>query len=176
MSITHKKKIFTAEQDREYAVERRKKWAEFIKGLNPYSPVFIDESGFRTNMTRRYGRCEKWKRLADKVPLGHWINITGIYGISRRGIIAPRAFTERNTNARFLQYVKEDLCPKLRKGDVVIMNNLSQHKQAAVEKLIKQKGCELHFLPPYSPDYNPIENSFSQVKSFVRKQKIRNVE
>jgi transposase len=64
----------------------------------------------------------------------------------------------------------------LRKGDVVILDNLSQHKQAAVEKLIEQKGCTLYFLPPYSPDYKAIENSFSQVKSFVRKQKIRNVE
>ncbi|MDR3234410.1 MAG: IS630 family transposase, partial [Planctomycetaceae bacterium] len=176
IGITRKKKIFAAEQDREDVVERRKKWAEFIKRLNPYHLVFIDESGFRTNMTRRYGRCEKGKRLVDKIPLGHWLNITGIYGISRRGIIVPRAFTERNTNARFLQYVKEDLCPKLRKGDVVIMDNLSQHKQAAVEKLIEPKGCELHFLPPYSPDDHPIEKSFSQVKSFVRKQKIRNVE
>jgi transposase len=126
-------------------------------------------------MTRFYGRSPKGQRLIAKVPHGHWQNITGICAIRRRGMIAAKPFVGGITNGTFLDFICNDLCPVLNRGDIVVMDNLQQHKQTAVVALIEKKGCQVMFLPPYSPDFNPIENCFSKVKTLLRKKTIREV-
>jgi transposase len=138
--------------------------------------VFIDESGAKTNMTRRYARSPKGKPIVDKVPHGHWQNITYICGIRRSGIVAPKSFVGGMTTERFVAYIRDDVCPTLRKGDIVVMDNLSAHKSPSVRCLIEQCKASLFYLPPYSPDLNPIENSFAKEKAMLRKVKIRDVD
>ena len=127
-------------------------------------------------MTRLYGRARKGKRLVDKTPNGHWVNITLVCGLKHDGIVAPHAFTGAMNKKRFLDYLKRHLLPVLKKGDVVVMDNLSSHKGDDVEMLIASKGAMALYLPPYSPDLNPIEMSFAKLKSVLRKLKIRDVD
>jgi len=145
-------------------------------GLNPKKLVFLDETSAKTNMTRWYGRAPKGQRLVDKTPHGHWVNTTLVCGLKHDGIVAPHAFTGAMNKKRFLEYLKRHLLPVLKKGDVVVMDHLSSHKGADVETLIASKGATALYLPPYSPDLNPIELSFSKLKAVLRKLKIRDVE
>jgi transposase len=137
--------------------------------------VFIDETSVKTNRTRLYGRCAKGERLIGKVPHNHWVNVTYICGIKQSGIVAPMSFVGGTTNERFLTYVREVLCPVLRKEDVVVMDNLNPHKQSAVREWIHPCQAEVFYLPPYRPDLNPIELSFSKLKALLRKEQIREV-
>ena len=145
-------------------------------GLNPKKLVFLDETSAKTNMTRLYGRAPVGKRLVDKTPHGHWVNTTYVCGLQRDGIVAPHAFTGAMNKKRFLEYLKRHLLPALSTGDMVVMDNLSAHKGEDVEMLIASKGASVMYLPPYSPDLNPIELSFSKLKSVLRKLKIRDVD
>ena len=144
-------------------------------GLNPEKLVFLDEIGAKSNMTRLYGRAPKGKRLVDKTPHGHWVNTTYICGLRHDGIAAPHAFTGAMNKAKFIEYVRDVLCPTLHQGDIVICDNLSSHKSVEAKALIEEVGATLLRLPPYSPDLNPIEMSFSKLKSILRKEKIRDV-
>jgi transposase len=135
--------------------------------------IFIDETWAKTNMTRLYGRCAVGKRLVAKVPHGHWKTLTFVAGLRCDGIVAPCVFNRPINGASFLAWVKQFLVPTLRRGDVVVMDNLSSHKSAAVRKAIRAAGALLIFLPPYSPDLNPIEQAFSKLKTLLRKENAR---
>ena len=144
-------------------------------GLNPKKLVFLDETSAKTNMTRLYGRAPIGERLVDRMPHGHWVNTTYVCGLKHDEIVAPHVFEGAMNKNRFLEYLKRHLLPVLNKGDVVVMDNLSAHKGSEVEALIGSKGADVLYLPAYSPDLNPIELSFSKLKSILRKLKIREV-
>ncbi len=138
--------------------------------------MFIDETGATTKMARRHGRAPRGQRLRASVPHGHWKTTTFIGGLRLSGMTAPMVLDGPMTGAWFLAYVEQILVPTLRPGDVVILDNLAAHKNAAARRAIEAVGARLLFLPPYSPDLNPIENAFSKLKALLRKAAARTVE
>jgi transposase len=130
--------------------------------------VFIDETWATTNMTRRYGRAKRGARLIAAVPHGHWKTTTFIGALRADGLSAPTVFDGPINGARFLAYVQQVLVPSLKPGDIVILDNLSSHKVAGVREAIQAAGAELRYLPPYSPDLNPIEQMFAKLKALLR--------
>lgn len=124
-------------------------------------------------MSPRYGWGKKGKPLHDTAPGGHWLTMTFIAALRYDKITAPCVFDGPINGSRFLAYVTQFLVPTLKKGDVVIMDNLSSHKSEAVKKAIYSAGARLFFLPPYSPDFNPIEQVFAKLKHMMRKAKMR---
>ncbi len=127
-------------------------------------------------MARRYGRAPRGQRLRVGVPHGHWLTTTFVAGLSMRGIIAPFVLDGPINREAFETYVERVLVPTLRPGDVVVMDNLSSHKGPRVEDMIQAAGARLLFLPPYSPDFNPIEQVFAKLKALLRKAAERSVE
>ena len=144
---------------------RRAQWKQYQGKIDPNRLVFIDETGARTNMTRTRGRCPKNKRLVAKVPHGRWKTLTFIAALRADHVTAPCVIDGAVNAGNFLAYVKQVLVPTLRRGDVVIMDNLRSHKG----KAIRAAGAKLLFLPPYSPDLNPIEQLFAKLKALLRK-------
>lgn len=126
-------------------------------------------------MARTHGRCRRGERLRMRVPHGHWKTTTIVAGLTRRGMVAPFVIGGPINRDAFETYVARVLVPELRLGDVVVMDNLSSHKGARVRALIEAAGAELRFLPPYSPDFNPIENAFAKLKALLRKAAEHNV-
>ncbi len=135
--------------------------------------VFIDESSAKTNMTRLRGRGRRGQRVHDHAPHGHWNTTTMIGSIRLDGMTSCMAIDGATTGEVFRAYVRHVLCPTLRQGDIVIADNLSVHKDRGSEALIKACGASLEFLPPYSPDFNPIEKMWSKVKTHLRASKAR---
>ena len=131
--------------------------------------MFIDETGASTNMARKCGRCRRGRRLRAGIPHGHYKTVTLVAGLRLSGLVAQKAFDQAINAASFEEWVEKCLAPMLSKGDIVVMDNLSSHKGPRVEELIKAAGAELRYLPPYSPDMNPIEKAFSKLKAFLRK-------
>jgi transposase len=127
-------------------------------------------------MARTHGRCRRGERLRVGVPHGHWKTTTFIAGLTTRGMIAPFVLDGPINRNAFETYVERVLAPELRKGDVVVMDNLSSHKGPRVRELIEAAGASLLHLPPYSPDFNPIENAFSKLKALLRKAAERTVD
>jgi transposase len=127
-------------------------------------------------MARRHGRCARGDRLRVGVPHGHWKTTTFVGALTTRGFIAPFVLDGPINRDAFETYVEEVLVPELRKGDIVIMDNLSSHKGPRVRALIEAVGAELRYLPPYSPDFNPIENAFAKLKALLRKAAERSVD
>lgn len=142
----------------------------------PHRLVFIDETGTTTKMTRLRGRCLKGQRLHSKAPFGHWKTQTFIAALRCTGLTAPFVIDEPMNRAIFETYVETQLVPTLHKGDVVIMDNLSSHKSPAAEKAIRGKGAWVLFLPPYSPDLNPIEMAFAKLKAHLRAKAVRTID
>ena len=140
------------------------------------APRLIDETWAKTNMARSHGRCRRGERLRMAVPHGHWKTTTFVAGLTRQGIVAPFVIGGPINRDAFETYVARVLVPKLRPGDIVVMDNLSSHKGPRVRALIEAAGAELRFLPPYSPDFNPIENAFAKLKALLRKAAERTVE
>ena len=138
--------------------------------------MFIDETWAKTNMTRTHGRAPRGERLRMGVPHGHWKTTTFVAGLTTQGIIAPFVLDAPINRAAFEVYVDKVLVPDLRPGDIVVMDNLSSHKGPRVRDLIQAAGADLLFLPPYSPDFNPIENAFAKIKALLRKAAQRTVE
>jgi transposase len=130
--------------------------------------VFIDESGAQTNLARLRGRSPIGQRLVAKVPCGHWKTSTMISAVGLRGAFAPAVFDGATDREVFRAYVQQVLAPQLRPGDIVILDNLSPHKAAGVREAIEAAGATLLYLPPYSPDFNPIENLWSKLKTSLR--------
>jgi len=138
--------------------------------------VFIDESGAPTKMARLYGRCPRGKRLVCAVPHGHWKTATFIGALRCNAMTAPCIFDGAINGETFLAWVEQFLVPTLRKHDIVVMDNLSSHKVAGVREAIEATGATLRYLPPYSPDLNPIEQYFSKLKSLLRKTAARTLD
>jgi transposase len=130
--------------------------------------VFVDESGVTTDLLRRYGRSRRGVRLRDYTPCGHWQTHTVVAALRVGGLAAPAVFDGPIDNPSFLAYVEQVLVPTLRPGDVVVLDNLAMHKQPEVAAAIAAAGAQLRFLPPYSPDFNPIELAFAKLKAFLR--------
>ena len=130
-------------------------------------------SGLNTKMARLRGRCRRGERLFASIPHGHWHTTTFVAGLRLRGVGAPMVLDGAMNSEAFLAYVRQVLAPVLRPGDIVVMDNLGCHKGAAVRTAIKAAGAELRFLPPYSPDFNPIEQAFAKLKTLLRKTAAR---
>ena len=147
---------------------RRDRWRRYQGRLDPARLVFIDETWAKTNMVRTHGRCAVGQRLVDKTAHGHWKTLTFVAALRADRITAPALF-DGPINARsFLAYVQQALVKVLKPGDIVIMDNLGSHKGQAVRRAIREAGAKLFFLPPYSPDLNPIEQVFSKLKNLLR--------
>lgn len=138
--------------------------------------VFLDECGVTTDLIRRYGRCARGLRLRDYTPCGHWQTHTVIAALRLEGLTAPAVFDGPIDNPTFLAYVEQVLVPTLRPGDVVVLDNLAVHKQPDVRAAIARVGALVRFLPPYSPDFNPIELAFAKLKAFLRAMRPRTFE
>ena len=147
----------------------REIWAACVPGVDADKLVFLDESGVNTAMFRRYGRCPQGERLVDAAPAAHWQSNTLLSAVRLDGVVAPMVLDGPVTGESFAGYVERSLVPELRPGDIVVMDNLPAHKGARVSEAIESAGCRLVYLPPYSPDLNPIEPMWSKVKSAVRK-------
>ncbi len=138
--------------------------------------VFVDETGTNTKMVRLRGRCRKGKRLKAHAPFGHWKTQTFIAGLRSTGLTAPWLIDRPMNRDIFETWVETQLAPTLNPGDVVIMDNLSSHKSPKAERTIRSKGAWLLFLPPYSPDLNPIEMAFSKLKAHLRAKAVRTID
>jgi transposase len=165
-----------AEQDRPDIQQRRAEWRVLQAGLNPERLVFIDETWAKTNMTRPRGRSLCGTRLIASVPYGHWKTTTFLAGLRSTGLVAPLVVDGAINGEIFLAYVRQQLIPTLRPDDVVIMDNLSSHKPAGVRQAIESVGAAVLFLPPYSPDLNPIENAFAKFKWLLKSAADRTVD
>ena len=162
---------------RAYSMDLRERvWAARMPGLDPAKLVFIDETGANTKMTRRYGRSPRGQRVVDAVPHGHWKTTTFVAALRSEGLVAPMVIDGAMNGDLFVAYAKQVLVPTLRAGDVVVMDNLSSHKRVAAVRAIEQAGCTVAYLPPYSPDYNPIELAFAKVKARLRAAKLRTID
>ena len=135
--------------------------------------MFIDETWASTNMARTRGRAPRGQRLRAVVPHGHWKTTTFVAGLRQDGIVAPFVLDGPINRHAFETYVARVLVPELRPGDLVVMDNLSSHKVRRVRKLIEAAGASLRYLPPYSPDLNPIEQVFAKLKALLRKAAAR---
>jgi len=138
--------------------------------------IFVDETSTNTKMTRLRGRSLKGERLNSSAPFGRWGTQTFVAGLKCDGLVAPWIVNAPMNSVIFATYVETQLAPTLRKGDVVIMDNLSSHKSERAERLIRDRGAWLLFLPPYSPDLNPIEMAFAKLKAHLRATAARTIE
>ena len=152
---------------------RRKAWPKTVEEIPVRSLVFLDESAASTSMTRLYGRGPVGERVVDSAPLGGWRTYTMLSALRWDGPFAPLLLEGALDGDAFEAWTEQFLIPELRRGDVVVMDNLPTHRIAAVSRLLEKKGHGLLFLPPYSPDLNPIEEMWSKVKSFLRDAKAR---
>jgi transposase len=154
---------------------RREAWKAEQPTLDSEQFIFLDETWASTNMTRRHGRCPQGQRLVMDVPHGHWKTTTFVVGLRSTGLVAPTVVDGPMTGDVFVAYVRQQLVPILRPGDVVVMDNLSSHKRSEVRAVIEAAGASLRYLPPYSPDLNPIEKAFSKLKAKLRAAQKRTV-
>jgi transposase len=140
--------------------------------MDPARFVFLDETGTATNLARRYGRSPRGARLVAAVPHGHW-RTTIVAGLRQSGIVAPLVLDGAMTGTAFRANVEQFLAPALRPGDVVVLDNLAAHKVDGVRQALAAAGASLLYLPPYSPDFNPIEQLFAKLKALLRKAAAR---
>lgn len=138
--------------------------------------VFIDETWASTNMARPRGRAPRGERLRAAIPHGHWKTTTFVAGLRLDGVVAPLVLDGPITAVAFEAYVEQVLAPTLSPGDVVVMDNLASHKRARVRELVEAVGASVLYLPPYSPDFNPIEKLFAKLKALLRKAAERTLE
>jgi len=155
---------------------RRRGWRVWQRYMDPARFVFLDETGLTTKMTRLYGRARRGERLVAAVPHGHWRTTTFIAGLRQSGVIAPLVLDGPMTGAAFRAYVEQMLTPALEPEDVVVMDNLAAHKVAGVEQAIAAAGASTLYLPPYSPDLNPVEQLIAKLKALLRKAAARTKE
>lgn len=173
--VVQKKSAHALEQDRPDVLKRRRAWFDGQLDLDPAKLVFIDETGLSTKMARLRGRAPRGERCRAGVPHGHWKTTTFTGGLRLTGMTAPFVYDGAMNGNVFLAYVEQVLGPTLTPGDVVVMDNLPAHKTAGVRDAIEKAGAKLLFLPPYSPDFNPIENAFSKLKALLRAKAERTI-
>jgi len=175
--ITRKKKTgHASEQEREDVAAAREEWFEGELDLDPLKLVFVDETAISTKMARRFGRAPQGERCRASVPFGHWKTKTLIAALRFDRIDAPMTIDGALDGASFLAWVEQVLAPTLSTGDVVVMDNVRTHKVAGVRKAIEARGANVLYLPPYSPDFNPIEKPFSKIKSILERIAARTVD
>jgi transposase len=153
----------------------REVWFDGQLDLDPERLVFIDETGASTKMARLRGRARRGERCCAAIPHGHWKTTTFTAGLRLGGMVAPMVLDGAMNGDAFRAYVEQVLVPELKKGDVVIMDNLPAHKVTRVRTAIEGAGARLIYLPPYSPDFNPIEMAFSKLKARLRKAAARTI-
>lgn len=170
-----KKSLHAAEQDSERIRAQRKLWQQDVKQIDPARLVFLDESGVTTEMTKRYGRALGGARLNEGVPAGHWRTLTVLGAVGVSGWVAIMTIEAPTDGDVFLAYLDHVLCPQLQPDQIVVMDNLAAHKVDGVAERIRQTGASLLYLPPYSPDFNPIEKCWAQVKQRLRVLKARSL-
>ena len=169
MKLTFKKKsVHASEQNRPDVKLKREEWEQCMPGLDLEKLVFFDEIGVNTKMVRLHGRCPQSQRLVVFAPAGHYSNSTLLSGMRLDGVVAPMLIDGTVNSETFAGYVEECLAPALEPGDILIIDNLPAHKSARVTAAVEGAGCTLVYLPPYSPDLNPIENMWSKVKASIR--------
>jgi transposase len=156
--------------------QKRDDWRAGQPTLDPARLWFLDETWASTNMARTYGRSPKGERLVCPVPHGHWKTTTFVAALGLGGMAAPMVIDGALTGDLFVAYVEQVLVPVLRPGDVVVLDNLACHKRVGAARAIAGAGCTVRFLPPYSPDFNPIELAFSKLKGMLRKAGKRTVD
>jgi transposase len=174
-----KKTLLASEQDRPEIRAAREDWKEHRQPrmrLEPDRLVFIDETGTTTKMTRLRGRSLKGHRLRSKAPFGHWKTQTFVAGLRSDGLTAPFVVDQPMNRRIFELYVETQLAPTLKHGDIVIMDNLAAHKSPKAEAAVRARGAWVLFLPPYSPDLNPIEMAFAKLKAHLRARAIRTID
>ena len=171
-----KKVTRAAEQQRPDVQEKRRWWNILVLGKSVEDLVFIDETGANTKMIRRYGWGPKSDRVIGDVPHGHWKTTTFVAALRTSGFTAPMVSDGPMNGDLFLAYVEQQLVPTLKSTDIVVMDNLSSHKRIGVREAIEATGATLMFLPPYSPDLNPIELAFSKLKTLLRKSAPRTIQ
>lgn len=176
MDCGEKKTVCAAEQNREDVRQKRREWKSFQETVDPSKLVFLDESGINTGMTRLYGRALKSERVIDAVPDVRFHRTTILSSVRMDGTIVPCVFDNALNGVLFKEYIRKFLVPTLKPGDTVVMDNLSSHKVSGVVSMIEAVGAHVRFLPPYSPDFNPIELMWSKIKAILRKLKIRSKE
>lgn len=174
--MTFKKTAHASEQQRPDVLRRRRAWFELQPDLAPERLVFIDETGASTRMARLRGRAPRGERCRAPVPHGHWKTTTFVGALRLEGMMAPMVLDGAMGGPAFLAYVEQVLVPTLAPGDIVVMDNLPAHKLAGVRTAIEAAGARLLYLPPYSPDFNPIEMAISKLKSFLKKAAARTKE
>ena len=155
---------------------RRARWKKYQNRLDPARLVFIDETWAKTNMTRLCGWAPRGRKLLAKVPQGRWRTLTFLAALRHDRIDAPCVIDGPINGESFLSYVEQILVKVLKPGDIVIIDNLGSHKGRAVRRAIRAAGAKLFFLPPYSPDLNPIEQVFAKLKTLLRKADERTIE
>ena len=173
---SQKKSLHAQERDPEANRQPRQAFLETIGTIAPEKLIFLDESGVTTQMTRLRGRAPRGRRIAEATPQGHWQVLTTLGALAVRGIVGAMTVEAATDGEVFLAYLEHVLCPQLQPGDVVVMDNLSAHKVEGVRELITARRAELLYLPPYSPDFNPIEQCWSKVKLILRTLKARTAE
>src|ERR1700729_3781635 len=179
LATSKKKPRRAGEHDRPDIEQAREEWTSTrqpIMRLEPHRLVFLDETGTTTKMARLRGRNPKGQRLLSKVPFGHWKTQTFIAGLRCDALTAPFVIDAPMDRRIFETYVETQLAPTLRPGDVVVLDNLPAHKSAAAEQAVRAMGAWLLFLPPYSPDLNPIEMAFAKLKALLRARAVRTID
>ncbi|MGZ5031515.1 MAG: IS630 family transposase [Methylobacter sp.] len=174
MSVTNwataiKKTVVASEQQRHDVAAARAQWQAWQKQCDLSKLVFLDETSTSTDMIRRYGRTLGGARCVDNAPAGHWLTLTFIAGLRVDQLTAPWCLNQAMNGEAFKEYLSSQLGPTLRPGDIVICDNLPAHKVADVQALIEARGATMKYLPPYSPDLNPIEQVFAKLKALLRK-------
>lgn len=150
-------------------MRRRRAWFDGQLDLDPEKLIFIDETAASTKMARLRGRAKRGERCRASVPHGHWKTTTFTAGLRLNGLAAPMLLDGPMNGNAFLAYAEQVLAPELRPGDIVVMDNLPAHRIGGVREAIEKAGARLLFLPPYSPDFNPIEMAFSKLKAHLRR-------
>jgi transposase len=164
-----------SEQQRPDVAARRQAWFDAQPDLDPENLVFIDETGASTKMDRLRGRAPRGQRCRAPIPHGHWKTITFVVALRLCGLTAPMVLDGPMNGPAFLAYVEQVLVPTLKRGMIVVMDNLAAHRIAGVRTAIEAAGARLLLLPPYSPDFNPIENAFAKLKAILRKTAARTI-
>ena len=159
-----KKSLAASERDE----EARKTWREAAAQLDPQQLVFVDESGTNIALTRLYGWAPHDHRATGSVPRNHGKNTTLVAALAPDGLHEPWLIEGAMDTEAFVWYIREQLAPTLRPGQVVVLDNLSVHKAASIRQALEARHCQLLFLPPYSPDFTPIEQAFSKIKTILR--------
>jgi transposase len=171
-----KKTLFALEQNRSDIARRRRRWRSWQASLDPRRLVFIDETWIKTSMAPLRGWGPKGARLRGFAPHGHWRTLTFLGALRCNQLTAPCVFDGPINGECFRAYVEQQLVPVLNQGDIVIMDNLGSHKSAELRRMIRAAGARLWYLPPYSPDLNPIEQAFAKIKHWMRLAQKRTID